>query len=147
MALRFSTLFGPQSRLVCTPSGQAGQQVLPHLPTGGLPRNSPAFPPLAAFRLFSLRCAGGRTRLRWIPAPVCTQGDFRAASSGLGADWWTPPQVAESGIVHRIHAAADMMNIFLSPYGGRTGKTAVFSGHYFLAPAVRAGGPSGETGV
>ena len=64
MALRFSTLFGPQSRLVCTPSGQAGQQVLPHLPTGGLPRNSPAFPPLAAFRLFSLRCAGGRTRLR-----------------------------------------------------------------------------------
>ena len=29
----------------------------------------------------------------------------------------------------------------------RTGKTAGFSGHYFLAPAVRAGGPSGETGV
>ena len=88
---------GRQSRRLCTPSGQAGQQVLPHLPTGALPRNQLAasatgsaslisskqprfFRRCRRFGCFPLDAPAGGVRLRRTPSPVC--GLVNAAQGG-----------------------------------------------------------------
>ena len=143
MALRFSTLFGPQSRLVVH-RGVAGQQVLPHLPTGAFLETASLFASGGVSAVFPEMCRRANPPALNSRAGL-HPGDF-APLPAAGRGLVDAPQAAESGIVHRIHAAADMMNIFFC-LTVENWKTAGFSGHYFLAPAVRAGGPSGETGV